>query len=168
MSELLARIEPTPTVPFAGNGVTVTSAPPMARFSLRARKAADLEKLLGVSVPQKIGTMQSGVMCLGPDEWLMLAPHGTKIADGAGLSLAVTEVSDRNVAILLEGPRAASVLAAGCALDFDHFAIGRATRTIFETVEIIVVREAGERFHVEVWRSFAPWLWTAFVTVAAE
>jgi sarcosine oxidase subunit gamma len=98
----------------------------------------------------------------------MLAPQGTKIADGAGLSLAVTEVSDRNVAILLEGPSAASVLAAGCALDFDHFEVGRATRTIFETVEIIIVREAADRFHVEVWRSFAPWLWTAFVTVAAE
>ena len=57
MSELLARIEPTPTVPFAGNGVTVTSAPPMARFSLRARKATDLEKLLGVSVPGAMGCM---------------------------------------------------------------------------------------------------------------
>ncbi len=168
MSEVLTRIDPMPAEPFAGRGVSVRQAPPMARFSLRARQAADLEKLLGLSVPQKIGTMQSGVMCLGPDEWLMLAPHGTKIADGAGLSLAVTEVSDRNVAILLEGPRAASVLAAGCALDFDKFDVGRATRTIFETVEIIIVREAADRFHVEVWRSFAPWLWTAFVTVAAE
>ncbi len=168
MSEVLTRIDPMPAEPFAGRGVSVRQAPPMARFSLRARQAADLEKLLGLSVPQKIGTMQSGVMCLGPDEWLMLAPHGTKIADGAGLSLAVTEVSDRNVAILLEGPRAASVLAAGCPLDFDKFDVGRATRTIFETVEIIIVREAADRFHVEVWRSFAPWLWTAFVTVAAE
>lgn len=168
MSEVLTRIDPMPAEPFAGRGVSVRQAAPMARFSLRARQAADLEKLLGLSVPQKIGTMQTGVMCLGPDEWLMLAPHGTKIADGAGLSLAVTEVSDRNVAILLEGPRAASVLAAGCALDFDKFDVGRATRTIFETVEIIIVREAADRFHVEVWRSFAPWLWTAFVTVAAE
>jgi sarcosine oxidase subunit gamma len=47
---------------------------------------------------------------------------------------------------------------AGCPLDLDGFATGRATRTIFETVEIILLRKDKVLFEVEVWRSFAPWL----------
>lgn len=167
MSEVLVRHEPIPAEPFVGREVEVRAAPLLARFSLRARHAAELEKQLGRPVPQKIGTSDKGLLCLGPDEWLLLAPVGTTVhADAA--TVAGTEVSDRNVGIVVEGPRAAEVLSAGCPLDFDRFDIGRATRTIFETVEIIVVREAAERFHVEVWRSFAPWLWTAFTTVATE
>jgi sarcosine oxidase subunit gamma len=32
---------------------------------------------------------------------------------------------------------------------------------VFETVEIQIWAMAPDRFHVEVWRSFAPWLWQA-------
>lgn len=167
MSDGLMRQEPIPADPFVGRDVELRAAPPLARFSLRARQAAELEKLVGRPVPQKIGASKDGALCIGPDEWLLLAPASTTLATDAA-TVAVTEVSDRNVGIILEGPRAAEVLSAGCPLDFDRFDVGRATRTIFETVEIIVVREEAARYHVEVWRSFAPWLWTAFVTVATE
>jgi sarcosine oxidase subunit gamma len=56
-------------------------------------------------------------------------------------------------------------LASGCPLDLERFAVGRATRTVFETVEVIVWREAADRFRVFVWRSFAPWLWHALKAV---
>jgi sarcosine oxidase subunit gamma len=56
----------------------------------------------------------------------------------------------------------------GCPLDLDRFVVGRATRTIYETVEIILIRETEDRFHVEVWRSFASWLWTALTTTASH
>ena len=167
MSDDLVRHDPIPAEPFIGRNVTVSAGSSLARFSLRARQAADVEKLLGRSVPQKIGTSTDGVICLGPDEWLLLAPVGTALAMDSA-TVAVTEVSDRNVCILLEGPRATELLSAGCPLDFDRFDLGRATRTIFETVEIIVLREGAARYHVEVWRSFAPWLWTALTTIATE
>jgi sarcosine oxidase, subunit gamma len=67
---------------------------------------------------------------------------------------------------VVEGPRSAEILNAGCPLDLDRFAVGRATRTIFETVEIVLLRLSEDRFHVEVWRSFAPWMWTALTTAA--
>jgi sarcosine oxidase, subunit gamma len=56
----------------------------------------------------------------------------------------------------------------GCPQDLDLFAVGKASRTIYETVEIILIREAKDRFHVEVWRSFAPWLWTALTEAATH
>jgi sarcosine oxidase, subunit gamma len=166
MSEVLTRAEPVPTKPFVADGVTIRLAPLMARYSLRARQAQALETLIGVKVPKRIGTTEGGIACLGPDEWLMRAQAGTTVPTGAGLAVAITDVSERSVCLIVEGPQAAQLIMSGCPLDLDHFAVGRATRTIYETVEIILIREGTVRFHVEVWRSFASWLWTALTTVA--
>ncbi len=168
MSETLTRTEPVTHEAFVGDGVSVSLAPSLARFSLRARDPAALEALLGRKVPEKIGTMAGEIACLGPDEWLLRVPAGTRIPMGAGLPLAVTEVSERAVCLVVEGPRAAELLMSGCPLDLSRFATGRATRTIFETVEIIIIRSGEHRFEVEVWRSFAPWLHLALTTAAAE
>ena len=168
MSDLPFRAEPVPTTPFLAEGVSISLAAPMARYSLRARQGQALETLLGVKVPKKIGATHDGIACLGPDEWLLRAELGTTIATGNGLPVAITDVSERSICLVVEGPRAAEIITAGCPLDLDHFAVGRATRTIFETVEIILIRESDERFHVEVWRSFASWLWTALTTGASH
>ena len=168
MSEALNRAEPVTHEAFVRDGVTISLAPPMARYSLRARDPGALEVLLGLKLPKKIGTTEGGAACLGPDEWLLRLPFGASIAMGESLPLAITEVSERAVCLIAEGPRAAEVLMAGCPLDLDRFAVGRATRTIFETVEIILIRSSEHRFEVEVWRSFAPWLQLALTTAAAE
>ena len=168
MSDLLTRTEPVPSTPFVAARVTISLASPMVRYSLRAREAQALETLLGVNVPKMISATDAGIACLGPDEWLMRAEAGTTIPMGAGLTVAVTDVSERSVCLVVDGPRAAEILMTGCPLDLDQFAVGRATRTIFETVEIIVIREAEGRFHVEVWRSFSSWLWTALTTAASH
>jgi sarcosine oxidase, subunit gamma len=166
MSDVLTRSEPIPATPFVGNGVTISLAPPMARYSIRARQPQALETLLDVKVPKKIGATQGGIACLGPDEWLMRAPIGTTIPMAEGLAIAVTDVSERSVCLIVDGPRAATLLMTGCPQDLELFAVGKASRTIFETIEIIIIRETEDRFHVEVWRSFATWLWTALTTGA--
>ena len=158
--------DPIPAQPFTGNGVTISLAPPMARYSLRARQAQALETVLGVKIPKKIGETVGSIACLGPDEWLMRAPAGTKISMGQGLPLAITDVSERSLCLIAEGPRAAKLLMSGCPQDLDRFAVGKASRTIYETVEIILIRQSEECFHVEVWRSFAPWLCAALSAAA--
>ncbi len=168
MSDLLTPSHPVPQIPVAANGVTISLAAPMQRFSLRARQAQALETVLNVKVPKSIGAIEGGVICLGPDEWLMRADAGTAISMRGALPIAITDVSDRAICITVDGPRAAEILMSGCPLDLNAFAVGRATRTIYETVEIIIIREAQDRFHVEVWRSFAPWFWTALKTAASH
>jgi sarcosine oxidase, subunit gamma len=168
MSDALARTEPVLTEPFVGKGITIALAPPMARFSLRARQARALETVLGIKLPKRIGETEGGAACLGPDEWLMRAPAGTMLPMGAALPVSITEVSERSVCLVVEGARAAEVLAAGCPLDLDRFSVGRATRTVFETVEIVLLHTADERFEIEVWRSFSPWLRTALETAARQ
>lgn len=166
MADVLARAEPVTTTPFAGLGVTISLAPPMSRYSLRARAPETLEALLGFALPRTIGACRDGVACLGPDEWLYrsVAPIGPW--PDAGQALAIVDCSDRAVCLIIEGPRAAQLLMSGCPLDLDRLGVGRATRTIYETVEIVVIRESETLFHVEVWRSFAPWLWTALTTAS--
>lgn len=167
MSEALIRHEPVSDTPFVAEGVRISLAPPMQRHALRARNAQDLEGLLKVKIPRKIGASQGGIMCLGPDEWYLRSEVGTAIPTGEGLPVAVTDVSERSICLIVEGPRASEILMSGCPLDLGQFAVGQATRTIYETVEIIVMRAAEDLFHVEVWRSFSAWLWMA-MTMAAR
>ncbi|MBY0394759.1 MAG: sarcosine oxidase gamma subunit [Novosphingobium sp.] len=151
------------TGPVEGAGVTLSHAGPRARYSLRARDAKVLAKATGLKLPGKIGDQADGVICLGPDEWYAILPEGTAMPRGEGLPMSVTDISSRALGLVLEGPGALAVLSSGCPLDLGKMAVGRATRTVFETVEIIVWREAEDRWHVEVWRSFATWLWNAFL-----
>jgi sarcosine oxidase, subunit gamma len=168
MSDVLARTEPVPTAPFVADGVMIALAPPMTRYSLRARQGQALETLLGIKVPKKIGATEGGIACLGPDEWLMRASVGTSIPMGAGLAVAVTDVSERSLCLIVEGPEAARIIMSGCPQDLDTVPVGKASRTIYESVEIILIRETEDRFHVEVWRSFASWLWTALTQAASH
>jgi sarcosine oxidase, subunit gamma len=168
MSDVLLRTDSVNGEPFVGNGVTISLAPPMARYSLRARQGQALETVLQVKLPKKIGATEGGIACLGPDEWLMRGDAGTAMPTGEGLPLAITDISERALCFIVQGTRATEILMSGCPLDLDSFAVGRATRTIYETVEIIIIREAEDRFHVEVWRSFAPWLWTALTKAASH
>lgn len=149
-------------------GVTITHGAPLARYSLRARDTSALAKLIGRSVPTKIGVIDGEVACLGPDEWLLRCEVGTTVPDGSGLPLAVVDISERAVTLVLEGPHAAEVLMAGCPRDLDRLAVGRAARTVFEGVEVILLRTGPQRFEVEVWRSFAPWLHLALTKAASH
>lgn len=150
-----------PRSPIAAQGARLSFAPPLARFALRARDAARLGQLLGRPIPQRIGEAVEGVIKLGPDEWLALLPAGTVLPDGKGEAVSIVDIGARSVGLLVEGPDAAALIATGCPLDLERMETGRATRTLFETVEILLWRQDAERFHLDVWRSYAPWLCTA-------
>ena len=66
------------------------------------------------------------------------------------------QVSDREISWRLEGPAVLDLLAAGCPLDLARMPVGRGTRTVYDTAQVVLVREAGDRFHLTAWRSFAP------------
>lgn len=156
---------PVPTAPAAHDGVTIVATGPQARFSLRARDAAGLPPTIMATAEIDNGT----ALCLGPDEWLLLLSAGAPAPVPAGVH-AITDVSHRAIGLILDGPNAAALLQTGCPLDLSlpAFPVGRATRTLFETVEIILWRQSPTRFRVETWRSFAPWLWDALNLAAGD
>lgn len=151
-----------------GDGLSVTVAPHAARFILRG-EAAHVAGF-GLTAPTMARASTSGArsaLWLGPDEFLLIAPgeEAAKIEAEMKPALpagahSLVDVSHRQIGLALEGRLAARCLSAGCPLDLrlSAFPLGMATRTIFLKTEILLWRQSEDRFHVEVWRSFAPYL----------
>jgi sarcosine oxidase subunit gamma len=143
--------------------VTIDEVPAMARFSLRLRTA--VPDLPGLQATAPFG--DGDALGLGPDEWLLLLPVDASPPLFSGPH-SLTDVSARSIALYVEGAGAEGLLQTGCPLDLVRFHPGRVTRTLFETIEIVLWRQTQKRFHVEVWRSFGDYLCTALMLAAED
>jgi sarcosine oxidase subunit gamma len=139
------------------------------RFSLRMRPAAAgaVTPVLGLELPRSIGARASAgrreALCLGPDEWLVNAPGADRgeIASALGALAAtvphsLTDISDRERIFILSGSRAGELLTIGCPRDIDRIRPGTGMRTLFDTVQVILWRDAPDRFRMDVWPSYVP------------
>ena len=172
------RIHPLADRLFAGRGASLRPCPPAERISLRATddSLAGIGAALGLDLPArpKASASANGVtaLWLGPDEWLLIGPEGSGLAGRlAGFNSAVAsvvEISHRNTAFTIEGANAEAVLAAGCPQDLSllKFPVGACSRTILAKAEIVLLREAADRFRVEGWRSFSEYVWNYCVDSA--
>ena len=154
-----------------------------ARFSLRlpAGSIQPASEALGIELAMPVNraavTGSGTAFRLGPDEWLLLLPEARAPQVAAGLEARLTDgrysladISHRQTGIALEGAAVIDLLNGGCPLDLDlaAFPVGMATRTIFFKVEIVLWRQDTARFHMEVWRSFAPYAWSLLANVGRE
>jgi sarcosine oxidase subunit alpha len=166
----------------ASPDIRATALAPTFRLIVRASNAA------ATAIGASIGVMLGSVPCrgivsrdraalwLGPDEWLVLAPEAEislterAIAAAGDMASSVVDVSDRNLSIEITGPRATWCLNAFCALDLDPaaFPVSMCTRTLFGKAEIVLWRLGTETFHIEVARSFAPYVWDCLAEAARE
>ena len=143
------------------------------RLSLRVKSKdrTAIAKELGVTLPAKIGATakKSGYLsaCLGPDEWIIIADHSkhpnlyeTALKLSSKYIMSVTDVSSRNVGLVLTGTTVTETINVGCPLDLslDAFPVGKCTRTLFESAPILLYRSAEQSFTVEFWRSYTPYV----------
>ena len=162
-------------------GFTLALAPDGARFILRAAPtdAQNVAAAFGAGPsPEQMRAVEGGAraaLWLGPDEWLLLAPGeeadalaSLLEANLAGVAHSLVDVTHREIALEIEGARAARGLNAGCPLDLAEraFPVGMVTRTLLGKCEIVLWRRGPQRFHVEVWRSFADYAWDFLVEAA--
>jgi sarcosine oxidase subunit gamma len=153
----------------ASPAATVSLLPPVARFSLRAAETARaaLSTALGVDLPDRVGRRSASggmeALCLGPDEWLLLAPEA--MADSLAANAArvyadaphsLVDISDRELSVSVSGPQAPTLLTLGCPRDLDRFPVGQARRTVFDGATVVLWRDGETDFRLDVWRSFAP------------
>jgi sarcosine oxidase subunit gamma len=154
--------------------VTLETLPDFARFIFRGPEGAAqaMTEAFGISLPREVCrasvAADRAALWLGPDEWLLLAPPGAleNIAGEAAERIgarpySLVDVSHRQTALRLSGRLATTVLAGGNPLDLDAaaFPVGMCTRTVLAKAEIVLWRTAPDDFHIEVWRSFAPYVW---------
>jgi sarcosine oxidase, subunit gamma len=174
MAELTAR------APAFAPSPLVRLLPPMDRRILRGRAAAlqAAARALNMDLPEAgLTAVANGctALWLGPDEFLLLTPETsacwpllhTALAD---LPHACVEVGQRQVAFEVAGEHAAAALNTGCPLDLElaAFPVGHCTRTVFGKAGIILWRTAADRFHLEVWRSFASYVTQMLALAAGE
>jgi len=161
----------------AGSDFSLGVAPAASRWLLRgdAETAARAGAAFGVTpslhphVAASLGARAA--LWLGPDEFLLLAEPDASVARDIAAALAdrphsLVDISERQLGLVAAGPVAARALNAGCPLDLREraFPVGTATRTMLAKAEIVLWRQAPQRFHIEVWRSFADYA----VTYLAE
>jgi len=152
------------------HGETLRLLPPATRFILQCgRDARDRAGVaFGLPMPEAACRAESAsgraALWLGPDERLLLAPDGMGDAIVGALEAALTahphslvDVSHRQAALRIAGPRASDLLASGCPLDLDPaaFPVGMCTRTILARAEVVLWRLSPEEYHLETGRSFS-------------
>ena len=146
----------------------------MARFVFRGRPAAiekasqAFECALPDSICRAAVAGTRAALCLGPDEWTLLAPDTDRQAitrrfDAAlgDVPHSLVDVSHRNTGLTIDGCQAAAVLNHGCPLDLSlpTFPIGMCTRTVLGKAEITLWRRAEVSFYLETGRSFGDYVW---------
>ena len=149
--------------------VSVAVLPPVARMNLRIAPAdlATASAAFGLPLPGNIGQGVAkgdrAAWCLGPDEWLLHAPEAEQAAIVADFAKAraitphsLTVISDREFTIAITGPRAQELLSVACPLDLSRMAPGTAKRTLFDSAQVVLIRDSDDAFRIEVWRSFFP------------
>lgn len=148
--------------------------PEAARLLLRGRPSAieAAGEAFGVTLPRAACRFnvkgERAAFWLGPDEWLLQAtgeraePLFARLRDTlAGQAHSLVDISHRSDAFALSGERSAYVLNHGCPLDLSlaAFPVGMCTRTLLGKATIMLSRPEPRTFHIDVWRSFAPYVW---------
>jgi sarcosine oxidase subunit gamma len=114
---------------------------------------------------------------LGPDEQLLLVQQelwpgvlAALLAGLQGMPHSLVDISQRQIALHVGGARVTELLSAGCPLDLHlrAFPVGMCTRTLLAKAPIVLWRTAAEEFHLEVWRSLAPYVQQLLLEVARE
>ena len=125
----------------------------------------------GSKLPSITRTSTAGelrILCVGPDEWLVVADAADKLEFAAGAwskssgaeSIALVSLSDAMAGVRVQGRAARQVLSKGCGLDFhpDGFPPGRCARTLFAKIAAVVDCVGPEYFDLYVARSYVAWL----------
>jgi sarcosine oxidase subunit gamma len=160
-------------IPQTGAGDWLRILSPATRFVLQGGPAARAAAGEAFGVPLSESPCRANLkdgraaLWLGPDEQLLLGPAAdTQIVAAAleaaltGIAHSLVDVSHRQIALQVSGPRADSILNSGCPLDLDpaEFPPGMCTRTLLGKADIIIWRTGAAEFHLEVWRSFSDYV----------
>ena len=174
MARTACRTPPTIT-----RGSSWSLCPPRTRFALRFDLEAGAAQADG-SFPVAAAACRAqargdwAALWLGPDEQLLIGPEsaGSAMLAAAaealrGLNHSLVDVSHRQGAVEVTGPHAAALMNTGCPLDLDLAVapVGFCSRTVFAKAEIVLWRLAEDRFQLQVWRSFMPYV-TALLALA--
>jgi sarcosine oxidase subunit gamma len=152
-----------------------------ARFSLRLDPAqlGAASHAFGFELPRKIGAVSAGgeklAVCLGPDEWRLVAPLSDQRAVESRFAAlyptvlhSLVDIGHRDVSIEIEGSKAALALQSAIAFDVETMPVATGCRTIFDKAQVIMLRKAEDQFQIDVWPSYCEHVWGLLQAVSRE
>lgn len=161
--------------------LSVSLMPLRGRFSLRLMPEGTdpAGEVLGFRLPMRIGARQAAgsreVVCLGPDEWLVVCDDADRAVIEQGFATlaasvphALVDLSDRELTVSVSGARATELLTLGWPRDPQSVAVGTARRTVFDGVTVVIWRDGETQWRLDVWRSFAPHVLDLLLTGCRE
>jgi len=147
----------------------------------RAPFASEAERLFGLALPTVANTTVRHdiltALWLGPTSWLLVARDVSVLGGFAAQRDAVNaaggalfDVSASSLAWTVAGPRAETVLAKHCPLDFHEraFAPGGCAQSVLGHVNALYYRRDRSSFTVVVARSYARGVWRMLCQSAAQ
>ena len=149
---------------------------------VRAPFTAEIGRVFGVALPVAPNTIAAAealtVLWLGPRSWLLVSAGASPLVDFDAKRNAVNaaggalfDVSASRVGWRMSGPRAATVLAKGCPIDFHPraFAAGTCAQSLFGHVNALFVKhDDAPTFTLMVARSYARDVWHMLRDSAAQ
>ena len=156
-------------------GIRVRAIEELSKITLRgseavARKVAEVS---GSGFAEAINSASRAgdvrMSRLGPDEWLLIGLSPADL-EGAlkGMHHALVDISERLLAIELEGPAAREVLAGACPMDLFTVEPGFASRTVMGKAEIVLECLGHDHFLLHTNRSFLEYLWLLVLEIGRE
>jgi len=146
---------------------------PHSCWSLRVDLAMAAAPMAAAGLPlattpcRAVTRAEWSALWLGPDEQLLVGPDAAhaQLAPRLGAALegithALVDVSHRQTALELSGAQATTLLAMACPLDFDlaQMPVGFCSRTVYAKAEVVLWRQEAQRFQLQPWRSFLPYV----------
>jgi sarcosine oxidase subunit gamma len=115
----------------------------------------------------------SGLRPVGPGQWFMVGEAPLSAEDLAALvarlpDVAVSDQSHGRVRIVVEGLKAAAMLAKGTAVNLEALAVGASANTLVGQLGVHLTKTAAATYELMVLRSFAEALWHDLEVMAAE
>jgi sarcosine oxidase, subunit gamma len=178
----MADLKAARTLPARASAAGWRTLEPLSCWSLRVELRAAAGPMSAAELPLAVDACRAATrgewsaLWLGPDEQLLVGPDSahTQLASRLAAALdgiphSIVDVSHRQGAIELHGPGAAQLLAMGCPLDLDlaQAPVGFCTRTVYAKAEVVLWRQDAQRFQLQVWRSFLPYL-TGLLTLGSQ
>lgn len=163
------------------NVVAMTALATERRFNLRTRtnSLAAVSEAFAIALPDRMGDTSNNdgrcAICVGPDEWLISVAmeEGGAICKSADdvavrVPLSLVEITDRECALRLDGPKAAYILKAACPIDVAAMQVGSAKRTLFDQADVLILRESEAAFRIQMLRSWAVHVCSLLAIVSRE
>lgn len=139
--------------------------------------AQHIARLSGLLLPDVM--LRSGhhegwdALHLSPDEWLLIGEIGTPELEPRlkaameRFALSLVDVSERSLAIDIDGVDTARLLNGACSLNFETFGEGACTRTLFGKVTVMLWWR-GQSVRMSYPRSFDDYVCALLTAIAAD